>query len=66
MAKREIAWGIRQYGMLLSFLIRSTRKQAIKDCCHGMRRSSESPRTWTQMRRRGFTVHKIEVRDAHR
>lgn len=56
--KTEIVWGIRQYGLLLPFLTRPTRKQAIADTCE--RRAEK----WAYLRRScGFTVHKLEVRD---
>lgn len=56
--KSEIVWGIRQNGLLLPFLTRSTRRKAIEDA------SGYVWASWAELRRRGFTVHKLEVRNA--
>ena len=58
--KKEVVWGIEQYGLLLPFLIRSTRRQALDDCADTMR-SYPSLLSRSQMRRRGFRVVKLVV-----
>ena len=58
--KPVIVWGIEQFGMLLPFLIRSTRRQALDDCADIMR-AYPSLLSRSQMRRLGYRVVKLVV-----
>ena len=60
--KVDIVRGIRQYGMLLPFLTRSTRRGAIAAARDHWQWDVTIP-PWGTLRSHGFTVHKMEVRD---
>lgn len=53
--KEETCWAIYTDGMLLPFLIRSTRRQAIGDAMERI------DGRWSYMRRRGYSVRKVIV-----
>lgn len=65
--KTEIVWGIRRDGRLLPHFVAARRMSATFKLRQSYRTGEFDIKplpTWSDLRKQGFTVHKLEVRDA--